>query len=236
MPKGAAAGKEAVHLAGSPRLLRFSGPVLASSESCELVLPSSLAPYADRQVIALPVQKRRGGGSRVHLRLAHATPPGQYTAELRVAGKTHPVKLEIHPAPWLRASPISTDFEGSPGASAATEMTLTNSGNVPIIVPETAIVWLYDDGGIEAAFAEVYRQDSDDAQVLIGHFLRGLRAGYGGPLKLEIAEGAGPVEPDQQRTLKITANIPKKLKPRHSYHGIWRIEPLRQRVKVRVLR
>jgi hypothetical protein len=234
MPNGTAAGNDAVHLVGAPRRLTFSGSVLPAGESCELVLPSSLQSYADRPVISLRIRKRRGGESRLCLRLADAAPPGHYAAELRIAGNAYPAALDIHPVPRLSISPGNADFQGKPGASASAEMSLTNNGNVPIMVPETAIVMLNDDRGFEAALADVTRQNSDDVSVLVGHFLRGLRARYGGPLKLNIAEGAGSVEPGQQRTLKVTTDIPKKLKPGHSYHGIWEIGPVRHRVNVSV--
>jgi hypothetical protein len=182
----------------------------------------------------LPIRKRRGGEVQLRLRLADATPPGHYAAEMRIAGKAYPVALDIQPVQRLSISPRSADFQGKPGTSAAAEMSLTNHGNVPIIVPETAIVMLNDDQAIEAAFADVVPQDSDDAQVLVGQLLRGLRAGYSGPLKLLIAEGAGSVEPGKQRTLKVTTNIPKKLTPGHCYDGTWEIGPLRHRVNVSV--
>jgi hypothetical protein len=229
-----AADNDAVHLVGAPRQLTFSGSVLPAGESCELVLPPSLQSYADRPVMSLPIRKRRGGEGRLRLRLADATPPGHYAAEMRIAGKAYPVALDIHPLQRLSISPGSADFQGKPGASAAAEMSLTNHGNVPIIVPETAIVMLNDDQAIEAAFADGVCQDSDDALVVVGYLLRGLRAGYSGPLKLLIAEGAGSVEPGQRRTLKVTTNIPKKLTPGHSYDGIWEIGPLRHRVNVSV--
>jgi hypothetical protein len=234
MPNGPAADDEAVHLVGAPRQLTYSGSGLPAGQSCELVLPPSLQSYADRPVKSLPIRKRRGGEGRLCLRLADATPPGHYAAELRIAGNAYPVALDIQPALRLSISPRSADFQGKPGTSAAAELSLSNNGNVPIMVPETAIVMLNDDQEIEAALADIFGQDSDDAQALVGRLLRGLRARYAGPLELRIAEGAGLVEPGQQRTLNVTTKIPKNLKPGRSYDGTWEIGPLRHRVNVSV--
>ena len=87
--------------------------------------------------------------------------------------------------------------------------------------------------GIELAFAQTYRLDTDDATQLVGQLLQKLREGHGGLLKIRI-DGAGPLDAGANRVLTLRAHLAQKLKPGHSYHGSWRLEPLRIKVRVSV--
>jgi hypothetical protein len=223
-----------LRLFGPPNRLSFTGPELGESDSCAVILPDSLQRYAEARAVPLAVRTGRTGAKGLRMRLARTTPPGRYAAELQVSGKSYPLTLDVASAPRLRIFPLSADFEGKSGETAEAEVNFANDGNVEITVPETVAVGIYDDHGIEAAFADTYRQDSDNAEVLVGHWLRKLREGYGGLLKLQIVEGAGALEPGQQRVIKIATRLPKKLKPRHSYHGIWEFGPVFYRIGVTV--
>jgi len=223
-----------LHLAGPPHRLLCSEPELSDTRSGALVLPDDLHRYAEGRAIPVEVRSGRHGARRMRMRLARTTPPGRYAAELQIEGKNYPVTLDVASAPRLRIFPSSADFEGRPGGDAEAEITLVNEGNVTIEVPETAKVGIYDDDGVEFAFADTYRQDSDDANLLVGHWLRKLREGYGGLLKLHMTEGAGPLGPEQRRVVRISTRIPSKLRPRHSYHGVWKLGPAFYRVGVTV--
>ena len=229
-----AARSAPLRLFGPPNRLSFAGPELGESDSCAVILPDSLHRYAEGHAIPLPVRTGRSGAKGLRMRLARTTPPGSYAAELQVSGKSYPLTLDVASAPRLRIFPLSADFEGKSGGTAEVEINFANDGNVAIAVPETVAVGIYDDHGIEAAFADTYRQDSDNAEVLVGHWLRKLREGYGGLLKLHIVEGAGLLDPEERRVIKIRTTLPKKLKPRHSYHGIWEFGPVFYRIGVTV--
>jgi hypothetical protein len=230
------AGGSPLRLFGPPNRLSFAGTEIAAGDGGRLILPDSLQRYADTSEIPVSVRATRRGTRRMRMRLSRATPPGRYPAELEIAGRRYPLTLDVAEAPRLRISPLSATFAGRPGDTAEVELTFTNGGNVAMTVPETIAVGLFDDDGIEAAFADTYRQESDNAQELVGHWLRKLREGYGGLLKLRVVEGAGELAPADSRTVRISTALPKKLKPGHGYHGVWEFGPVFYRIAVTVQR
>ena len=96
-----------------------------------------------------------------------------------------------------------------------------------------AIVGIYDDNEIELAFAQTYRLETGDANQLVGHLLQKMREGHGGLLKIKV-DGAGALDGGASRVLTLRAQLGSKLKPGHSYHGFWRLYPLRVKVRVTV--
>jgi hypothetical protein len=219
---------------GLPHRLSLSDAALAGHERGEILLPPALAAHSAVATLSLPVRHRRGCGASVRLRLDPTAPAGRHRAELRLAEASFPVELDIAPAPRLRIFPPSADFAGRPGEEAAIEVALANIGNVPIELPARFATGIFDDDGLELAFAETYREDTDDPAQLLGCWLRALRCGYGGLLKLRIGAGAGILAPCTERTVTLRARLPERLKPGHSYHGIWKIGPVHYRLTVAV--
>jgi hypothetical protein len=236
MAKHPATGEKTLRFRGSPHRLSLSNAVLGEHESGEIVLPEELAAHSHSPTIPLPVRKSRAAGPSLRLSLDRTAPAGRYQAELRLSGKSVPVTLEIAPTPRLSVFPLSADFSGAPGSNAEVEIVLANTGNVAIDLPERSVTGIFDDEGLEVAFADTYRQDTDDPGQLFGHWLRKLREGYGGLLKLRIASGAGSLESGAERTIVLSAHLPENLKRGHSYHGIWELGPVNYRVTVAVHR
>src|SRR5215471_194489 len=139
-------GTEALQLYGFPQRLTMSSFALVSGDRYELVLPGELSAYAAGGIVQIRVPRQ--GAARLRISLDRRTPPGRYTAELRSAGRAHSVDIEIAPASRLRVFPLSIDFAATPGATCQAQITLANEGNVSIMVPERAIVGLYDDEGL----------------------------------------------------------------------------------------
>jgi hypothetical protein len=200
MAKRPSANTHPLSFRGTPHRLSLSNPALAGHECGELVLPEELAAHSGSPVIPLPVRESRLDGPSIKLRLDRTAPAGKYQAELRLSGKTVPVTLEIAPAPRLSVFPLSADFVGKAGSEPVLEISLANEGNVAIDLPERSIVGIFDDEGLEAAFAETYRQDTDDPVQLVGHWLRKLRDGYGGRLRKLLATAGGGADDQGKRT------------------------------------
>jgi hypothetical protein len=232
MAKRSAKGESPLLFRGLPHRLSLSNAALAGHECGEILLPDTLAVHSRCAAHSLPVRHGCAKDPSVRLRLDRTAPPGRYQAQLRLSGKSVPVELDIAPAPRLHAFPPSAEFVGKPGYDAVAEVTLTNKGNVAIELPERFVTGIFDDDGLETAFAETYRQDTDDPVELFGAWLRSLRSGYGGMLKLRIASGAGTLPPGAERTIALSAHLPECLKPGHFYHGIWKLRPMRYRFKV----
>jgi hypothetical protein len=233
----ASAARHAVHFAGPPsRLQLLNGPTLDPGE-IDLEPGSELAGAAHLDRTPLRIKRRRGdsGRPRVRIRIERTTPPGDYEAVLRAGGERYPARITVEPMPSLSASAGRVRFVGASGDEAAATLTLTNTGNVAVDVPEVATVGIYDDHGIETAFAQTYRLETDDANQLVGHLLQRLREGYGGLLKIKV-DGAGALDGGASRVLQLHAQLGSKLKAGHSYHGFWRLYPLRIKVRVTVRR
>jgi hypothetical protein len=219
----------ALRLSGSPRRLTLTSAALADAESGELAVPESLADFAGGRTVAVPIRRKRGD-VRVKLRLAANTPPGSYAAQLRVGDKSLPVTIDVAPSQRLRIHPSSADFVGDAKATADVVLTLHNRGNVPIEVPERLTVGMYDDEGLETAFADTYRQDTDDPLKLLGNWIIKLREGYGGLMRIRVTEGAGAVPPGAERRLTLQATFQDGLRAGHTYHGVWVLGPVNFRV------
>ncbi|MEA3037594.1 MAG: hypothetical protein QOE79_107 [Sphingomonadales bacterium] len=211
---------------GSPRRLSSSHPALAGRVG-EIVLPDELAAEASGPAISL-----RGSRAAARLSLPSTSPPGRYAAQLRVGDETVPVELDIAPTPRLKVFPTSAHFAAGADSEASVDINVANVGNVAIDLPPRFVVGMFDDDGLEMAFVEAYREETDDPARLFGSFLRGLRSGYGGLLKLRIGKGAGSLAPGEERSLTLSAHLPETLKPGHSYHGIWKLGPVHYRITV----
>ncbi|HET9640762.1 MAG TPA: hypothetical protein VFP12_16325 [Allosphingosinicella sp.] len=220
---------------GAPQWLSLSSPALAGHECGDLILPEALAAHCGAN-LSLPVRNSCAEGAYLRLRLAPTAPVGRHQAELRLSGKSVPVEIDIAARPSLRAFPPSAHFVGSPGEDPSVEIDLANRGNVAIDLPERSAVGIFDDIGLETAFAETYRSESDDPVQLLGSWLRSLRGGYGGLLKLRIDSGAGPLAPGEERSFRLSAHFPEGLKRGHSYHGVWKLGPLHHRITLAVQR
>jgi hypothetical protein len=190
------------------------------------------AAHVDRTPVRIRRRRRDSGRSPLRIRIDKRTPPGDYEAVLRAGGETYPVRITVEPAPGLSASPAEIVFAGAPGDEAEARLTLINTGNVAIDIPRSASVGIYDDDGIEQAFAQTYRLETDDANQLVGHLLQKLREGHGGLLKINV-DGAGTLDGGSSCVLSLRAQLaPKHLKAGHSYHGVWSLDPLHIAVAV----
>jgi len=222
-----------LRLQGPPRRLRVTGAAVPKGGTGTLVLTASAK---SGQAVSVPahVVQRREEASQLRARLPRDTPPGTYAARLEIEGAMHPVEITVEPQERLSARPAQSDFDGEPGGTAEITLTLFNRGNVAINIPETIVIGIYDNDGLEEAFASTYRQETDDALKLIGHWVAKLREGYGGLLKCSVVAGAGALAPGEQHALTIKTTLPSKLKPGHSYHGALEIGPLTHSIGVNV--
>lgn len=223
------------YFSGAPNRLKLFNSALAGQESCKIILPDSLKSFAGNSELMVPVLSHRDFQEHIRIRLPKSTPPGAYEAELEINGAKHPITIQVDPLERLSVRPLNGVFEGKPGAKASFEVTLSNVGNTDILIPDTGALGVYDDKGLENAFASTYRQDTDKPEKLLSHWMLKLREGYGGLLKLRIS-GSGVLQPQAQRTLTLETNIPEKMKPGHSYHGVWRLSILHYPIRVRISR
>jgi hypothetical protein len=179
-------------------------------------------------------QTREGEVRDLRVRLAANTPPGLYKAVAKIKGKSVPIEIHVEERTRISVTPTLLAIAGNPGDKVNITTLFINRGNTTIEIPRTDAIGIYDDKGIETAFASTYRQDNDDVINLLGHFVGKLREGHGGLLKLRITNGYGALSPEERTAVEIEAQVPSKLKPGHHYHGVWRIASINYAIKLAV--
>lgn len=204
---------------GPPGRLRLSVPPLEASQAAALVdvrLPEALqAARGDR---ALRAGRQ---AARTRLRLSPQTPPGDYQVQLTWAdGRQQEAKVTVQARPRLRITPSVLRWAAPTDVPLTAQLLVENKGNVPIDIPDALLTGVFDDNGIEAAMASVYRMDSTDLNHLLGQAFARLKEAHGGLLKLRVREGAGALAPGAQRVLVLETRLGDKLVPGHSYHGV----------------
>lgn len=234
-PGAAGGGAPAAAFFGPPRRLRLvaSGPQMGAPQAVRL--PAELEPYVDPRHPPLRASGARDPG-RARLRLAPQTPPGQYKVAVEFAGgRRQQMTVTVEPRPRLRVLPGTLRLAGAPGAKLSARLLLENRGNETLAIDESLVTGLFDDDGIEAALAAVYRMETDELDKIVGAGFARLRQAHGGLLKLRVREGAGPLVPGERRSLLLETTLGAKLAPRHGYHGTLDLGPHTIAVELSVL-
>lgn len=165
--------------------------------------------------------------SRTRLKLDPRTEPGEYTAVVELAdGGEREVTISVEPRPRLRVSPGELRLAGPPGGSVSARLFIENRGNVPVTVGDALVTGVFDDDGIETAFASTYRMETDDLNKIVGNVFTRLREAHGGLLRLRVVEGARTYAPGESGVLLLeTVLNANKLRRGHAYHGVLDIGP-----------
>lgn len=207
---------------GSPRrlLLQTAPPEV---DQFEFEPDERLSPYLVSPQRSIRTKTNRAGKlQKFKLRLDPLTPPGQYHAVLKTRGSPLPIEINVETDSRAVILPSKLSLSGAPGDKIKLKVQFVNRGNTSFDIPQTASVGVYDNNGIETAFASTYRQDTENFEELATHFVKVLRDGHGGLIKLRILEGQGALAPAARAAVVIEVQLPSKLKPGHHYHGRWR--------------
>lgn len=208
-------------LGGAPRqvLLQTHLPHLTQAE---FIPDKTLSGLIGSQKRSFRIRKDEEGViKQVKIRLPEATPPGNYKGTIKSGEQEFPVSIRVNEKMRLQISPVTLHISGKPAEKVQVQLLLTNKGNVPIEIPERDAIGIYDDDGLEVAFATSYRMDTDDPLVLLKTFIGKLREGHGGLLKIRVLAGAGILPPASQKCLTVEIALPEKIKANHNFHGVW---------------
>lgn len=218
---------------GPPGRLRLTQPPDSKAGPATAAhLPDALLPYADPR---RPVLRTGRDPRRTRLRLSPQTPPGDYPVGIEYAdGRKAEVTVHVQARPRLRVLPGTLRLAGAPSALVAARLLVENRGNEVLDIPESLVTGIFDNGGIEAALAAVYRLETDDLNRIVSTGFARLREAHGGLLRLRVREGAGRVAPGESRALLLETTLSSKLAPRHGYHGTLELGSHRIAVQVAV--
>lgn len=206
---------------GPPRRLQLHGE-LPEGNDLQLEPESKISSAFLESRHAFKLKYNRGGKlSSLKMKLGPTVLPGHYKATLKTSKGRVPVEIHVEERPRISVSPAQLSISGAAGDKVKVHVLFTNKGNVGFDIPKTDSVGIYDDDGIETAFASMYRKEENSVDKMLSHFLGKLRDGHGGLLKLRIVEGSGLLPPGGKSSVVLEAQIPSKLKAGHSYHGVW---------------
>jgi hypothetical protein len=221
---------------GSPRRLKLLSNV-PDSKDLEFEPDKSLTHYVTTGRQPFRQKKNRAGELQdLRVKLNANTPPGLYMATVKTKGKSLPVEIHVEEHTRVTVTPTRLSISGKSGSKVTISAMFINRGNTAIEIPRTDAIGIYDDKGLETAFASTYRQDSEDINELLKHFIGKLRAGHGGLLKLRLTKGYGLLEPEERALVEIEAQIPSRLKPGHHFHGVWRVASINFAIKLAVIK
>jgi hypothetical protein len=216
----AAAAGEVLRVRGRPDRLSgtFRAPAAAPRVATVRVaaLPGANGP-ADLRARIRP--ELGDGLSTLRLTLAPTTPPGTYESVLRVGGQERAVVIEVEPYPRTRLAVPRGEVAGKPGTERTLKTTVMNVGNVALDVPESADVRFTDTDLVDAVLTAVSAKTDSDERLRA--FADGLAGADGGTVALEVAEGAGALEPGGVRDLTLRLRVPEGLVAGRTYAGTW---------------
>jgi len=210
-----------VEFVGPPHRLICAGD-FPGTDSAELVAKGALAKFVAKDRRALRIRNSaRFGTTSMKLRLARNTPPGSYKAQIISAETIWDAVIDVRPHMQVSIVPAELSFRATPGKRATFVTTLRNLSNIDIEVPKFALIGIFDDDGIETAFAATYGKKFDDANAFLSSFTGKLSEAHGGLMKLRVLRGAGKHPPGAVAVLEIAADIPAGARKGHRYHGVW---------------
>lgn len=168
---------------------------------------------------------------RATLRLPRSTPPGTYRGSAEIEGQKVPIEAQVEPRPRLEADPRRISVEVAPGGTAAVDVTLLNTGNVPCDVSETTTFCLFDGRGLEHAVWAALASDPPKGRQRVDVLLDDLAEWHGGLVTTRVENGA-VIESGESRQVRLTLRFSERLHPGKHYAGAWRAEGLRIPIRV----
>jgi hypothetical protein len=128
-------------------------------------------PEARHVVQPLVLRPDQGGSLPLSIAVDPATPPGEYRAELDVAGRTRAVLLQVAEVVDLTVEPRSLVIVNRPGTAQKKRLIVTNEGNTAFTLGDPVTVDLREDppryGALRVAIEPLLRGDKLDLDELV---------------------------------------------------------------------
>lgn len=162
----------------------------------------------------------RRGAARIGLRLDPRTPPGDYEGEMAAGEEAY--RILAHVLPDMRVAVLAGElaFSGSVGETAIASLAIANDGNMEIELPRAIAIGLFDDDGLEAAFAASYAKPVTGIDAFVEVFHGKLREAHSGLQKLSITRGVGKHGPGTSFAAEFALELRAPMRPGRRYHGV----------------
>jgi len=219
-----------------PRTKPSEGPIRFRGVPASLtaVVPGGVDPLADYVVtfrpgkgdpLEVPVQADLD--PRV-LRMTLPSPveAGDHEGTIEGGGRSERVRVEVDPAPALRVFPEQLRIRAHPGDLVGTDLTLINTGNVPLKLRRVQPFGIFREGGLERALRRAYVEKVEGDRRRVDVIADNLADAHGGLVKMRIRKGSGSVPPEGMRQLELDIEIPRGLARGSVYSGNWELPGL----------
>jgi hypothetical protein len=209
---------QTLEFVGPPRRLVAVGFVPVLNGETQIKGPVSKFLSEDRQAVRSRREGRRAAG--LILRLAANTPAGDYKGTLSTEDLDFDFTARV--LAETNTSVLAGDlaFVGPSGGKAMTTMAIANNGNTEVTFPRAIPIALFDDDGLETAFATSYAKPRESVDDFFAAFHGKLRESHSGIMKLAITRGYGTHPPGTSFSVDFTLDITKPLRPGRRYHGV----------------
>ncbi len=218
-PRAQATDTGMIEFLGPPRRLvavgdipDFAGEVEIRGELAAFVPPGRQA-----------LQRRRAGRrgpARVYLRLDPATPPGDYGGELVADKESRKITARVLAEPRVTVLAGELDFVGAVDSRATARLAIANDGNTEIELPRVIAIGLFEDSGLETAFAASYARPVKGIDDFVEVFHGKLREAHSGVQKLAVTRGAGRHAPGTSFAAEFALDLKEGFRAGRRYHGV----------------
>jgi hypothetical protein len=224
-----------------PDLLRFRGApddieglaplsfqqTVSAGVAFDLKLPST-------QEGAINWQAEAAGATATWLKftLPDNTPPGAYDGAVRIGEQRFQIVVEVDPRPSILLSPRHLSLQGAPGADLHADLTAVNTGNVSFDFPKAHVFGLFDVKGLDRAVGAALMESTEKGRGRMERLADEVADNHGGTVRVRVQEGAGALAPGEMRHLRVQFSFSNRLKPSHSYYGIWSLPNLEYRIEI----
>jgi hypothetical protein len=172
-----------------------------------------------RQALRVRSAGRRGA-ARIGLRLDPATPPGDYEGAMSAGDEAYRIIARVLPETRVSVLAGELAFSGAIGETAVATLAIANDGNTEIELPRAIVIGLFDDDGLETAFAASYAKPVTGIDALVEVFHGKLRESHSGLQKLSVTKGFGKHGPGTSFAADFALELRAPMRPGRRYHGV----------------
>lgn len=165
-------------------------------------------------------QAGRRGARRVYLRLDPTTPPGEYDGEVTDGKETCRIVARVLSDARVTLLAGELDFSGPLDGKATAHLAIANDGNTAIELPRAIPIGLFDDNGLETAFAASYAKPVSGIDSFVKVFHGKLSEAHSGVQKLSVTKGYGTHGPGTSFSAEFALELKAPLRPGRRYHGV----------------
>ena len=177
----------------------------------------------------------------LRLSLPGTVPAGRYGGKIWLGERAVALSVEIEANPTLRTVPESMQTEARAGGEVTVAFALLNTGNVPYEVRSSYVFGMVDAKALDRALSRTTGAElpagatPTSASGRADRLVDELAEGRGGPVRIEVREGAGPLQPSEVREVRATLKLPERLRPGRTYSGVWALDEAAFSVRVTII-